>query len=111
MMAAGVYRARPDTWNLDNLVFGDRYFYLPRVLLAWLLILEFDAAQRPVRWLAHATALAIAVVHLKSYSLPAEPNYKWTDHVDPIRRGVPANIPTLPEGWTMEYRGRPVSPR
>ena len=107
MMAAGVYRARPDTWNLDNLVFGDRYFYLPRVLLAWLLILEIDAAQRTVRWLARATALAIAVVHVKGYSVPAEPNYQWSRHVDPIRRGVPANIPTLPEGWTMEYRGRP----
>ena len=108
MMAAGVYRARPDTWNLDNLVFGDRYFYLPRVLLAWLLILEIDAAQRSVRWLARATALAIAVVHVKGYSVPAEPNYQWSRHVDPIRRGVPANIPTLPEGWTMEYRGRPT---
>ncbi|MSU68805.1 MAG: hypothetical protein EXS40_09575 [Opitutaceae bacterium] len=107
MMAAGVYRARPDMWNLDNLVFGDRYFYLPRVLLAWLLILEFDTAQRSVRWVARATALAIAVVHLRGYSVPAEPNYQWSRHVDPIRRGVPANIPTLPEGWTMEYRGRP----
>jgi len=107
MMAAGVYRARPDTWNLDNLVFGDRYFYLPRVLLAWLLILELDAAQRPVRWLARALLLACALVHLKDYSVRAEPDYRWTDHVDPIRRGVPANIPTLPEGWTLEYRGRP----
>jgi hypothetical protein len=111
MMAAGVYRARPDTWNLDNLVFGDRYFYLPRVLLAWLLILELDGAQRPVRWLARALLLACALVHLKGYSVPAEPNYQWTEHVDPIRRGVPANIPTLPEGWTLEYRGRPASPR
>ena len=107
MMAAGVYRARPDTWNLENLVFGDRYFYLPRVLLAWLLILELDAAQRPIRWLARAAVLACALVHLKGYSVHSEPNYKWADHVDPIRRGVPANIPTLPEGWTMEYRGRP----
>ena len=108
MMAAGVYRARPDTWNLDNLVFGDRYFYLPRVLLAWLLILELDAVQRPIRWLARALLLACALVHLKGYSVPAEPNYRWTEHVDPVRRGVPANLPTLPEGWTLEYRGRPT---
>jgi hypothetical protein len=108
MMAAGVYRARPDTWNLDNLVFGDRYFYLPRVLLAWLLILELDAVQRPVRWLARALLLAAALVHLKGYSVPAGPDYRWTEHVDPVRRGVPANLPTLPEGWTLEYRGRPT---
>ncbi len=108
MMAAGVYRSRPDTWNLGNLVFGDRYFYLPRVLLAWLVILELDAVQRPVRWLARTAALSCAVVHLKGYMLPPEPDYHWTRHVEPIRRGVPANIPTLPEGWTMEYRGRPA---
>jgi type I restriction enzyme S subunit len=34
---------------------------------------------------------------LKGYSVPAEPNYRWTEHVDPVRRGVPANLPTLPE--------------
>ncbi len=106
LLAAGVYRSRPDTWNLDNLVFSDRYFYLPRVLLAWLLILEIDTAQRAIRWTARALLLACALVHLHGYSVPAEPNYHWTRHVDPIRRGVPANIPTLPEGWTMEYRGR-----
>ena len=37
----------------------------------------------------------------------APPDYRWVEHCDPIRRGVPANIPTLPEGWTLEYRGRP----
>ena len=30
-----VYRTRPDTWAADNLYFGDRYFFIPRVLLAW----------------------------------------------------------------------------
>ena len=108
MMAAGVYRARPDTWHLPNLVFADRYFYLPRVLLAWLLILELDTAQRAVRWTARALLLAAALVHFKGYSVPAGPNYQWTEHVDPVRRGVPANLPTLPEGWTLEYRGRPT---
>jgi len=107
LFAAGVYRSRPDTWSFDNLVFGDRYFYLPRVLLAWLLILELDTLHRPVRWLARALLLAAALVHVKGYSVRAEPDYHWATHVEPIRRGVPANIPTLPAGWTLEYRGRP----
>jgi hypothetical protein len=109
LMAAGVYRARPDTWNLDNLVFSDRYFYLPRVLLAWLFILELDTAQRAIAWTARVLLLACAFVHLKGYSVRAEPDYHWADHVEPIRRGIPANIPTLPEGWTLEYRGRPAA--
>ena len=106
MMAAMVYRSRPDTWNYENLVFSDRYYYIPRVLLAWLLVWEFDAVPRALAWLARALFLAIAVMHLHTYIVPPPPNYDWPKHVDPIRRGVPAEIPTLPEGWTLEYRGR-----
>lgn len=111
LMAAMVYRSRPDTWKFDNLIFGDRYFYVPRVLLLWLLVWEFDAAPRAVAWIARVLFAACALVHVKGYTVPAPPNYHWAQHCDPIRRGVPANIPTLPEGWTLEYRGRPESKR
>lgn len=104
---AAVYRTRPDTWAGDNFEFGDRYFYIPRVLLAWLLIAEFDARSKLIALSARLAGLAILTVHLANYSLPAPPNYHWAEHCAPIRQGVPANIPTLPEGWTLEYRGRP----
>ena len=107
MMAAMAYRSRPDTWNFDNLLFGDRYYYIPRVLLLWLLAWEFDATPRIVAWMARLLFIACALVHVKGYMLPSPPNYHWREHCEPIRRGVPANIPTLPEGWTLEYRGRP----
>jgi hypothetical protein len=107
MLAAVVYRSRPDTWNFDNLWFGDRYFYLPRVLLFWLLVWEFHAGLSALAWLARGLYAACVVVHLPGYILPAPPNYHWSAQVEPIRRGVPANLPTLPEGWTLEYRGRP----
>jgi hypothetical protein len=104
---AAVYRTRPDTWAADNLDYGDRYFYIPRVLLAWLLILEFHTKASLARNLARLACLTATVVHLPTFSLPAPKNYQWSQHVDPIRRGVRANIPTLPEGWTLEYQGRP----
>ncbi|MSU22407.1 MAG: hypothetical protein EXS32_01135 [Opitutus sp.] len=107
IMVAAVFRSRPDTWNLDNLIFGDRYFYIPRVLLAWLLVWEFDAIPLAVARISRALLLACALVHLNDYTVPAPPDYHWAQHCEPIRRGVPANIPTLPEGWTLEYRGRP----
>ena len=56
--------------------------------------------------LARAVALAIALVHLPHYSIPQPIPYRSADHVEPTRRGVPANIPIFPEGWTLEYRGR-----
>jgi hypothetical protein len=104
---AGVYRARPDTWTGDNLDFGERYFYIPRVLLAWLLIWEFDALPRWIAGGARLTGVAVCILHLNTYTIPASIDYRWAEHCEPIRRGVPGNIPTLPEGWTLEYRGRP----
>ncbi len=103
---AGLYRTRPDTWAADNLDYGDRYFYIPRVLLLWLLALEFDARPRWSAWLARGVAGLVALLQLPHYSLPQPIDYHWADHVEPIRRGVPGSLPTLPEGWTVDYQGR-----
>jgi hypothetical protein len=111
IVASVIYRGRTDTWNPQDLFFGERYFFIPRLLLFWLLILEFYDAHKLARWIARGLALAIALVHLKGYSLPPMPDYHWAENCDPIRQGVPANIPTLPTGWSMEYRGRPQGRR
>ena len=109
MMIAAVYRSRPDTWGLASTSYSDRYFYLPRVLLLWLVVLEIDALPRFAAWIARTTCGAVVFVQLANFTAPTPPNYDWAKHCEPIRRGVPANIPTLPEGWTLEYRGRPPS--
>jgi hypothetical protein len=107
---ASMYRVRADTWADDNLVNGDRYFYIPRVLLAWLLILEFDATPRAVRYAARGLCVLGVATHVPHFVLPAPKNYHWAEHCDAIRRGVPAKIYTLPEGWWLEYPGRPQKP-
>jgi hypothetical protein len=104
---AGMYRTRPDTWAADNLAFGDRYFYIPRVLGAWLLILEFNSAPRLIASIARVVCLAAVVVHVREFTLRAPPDYHWASQVEPIRHGIRADIPILPDGWTLEYRGRP----
>jgi hypothetical protein len=103
---ASVYRARADTWERDDLVNGDRYFYIPRVLLAWLIVWELDARSRVIAWLARGACALAIVMHAPRFMLPAPPDYRWAEHCDPIRKGVPANIYTLPEGWWIEYPGR-----
>ena len=107
---ASVYRARADTWLRDDLVNGDRYFYIPRVLLAWLLVWELEARPRAVAWIMRGVCVLAIIMHVPRFVLRAPPDYHWADHCDPIRRGVPANIYTLPEGWWIEYPGRPAKP-
>jgi hypothetical protein len=106
MTLAGIYRSRPDLWGGDNLVYSDRYFYIPRVLVAWLLIWEFNAIPRAVGYAARMLCVAGVLANLPGYVQPAPPDYRWSEHCEPIRRGVPADIPTLPEGWTLHYKGR-----
>jgi hypothetical protein len=103
---ACAYRVRADTWQDDNLINGDRYFYISRVLLAWLFILEFEDPSRTARILARGACLIGILTHVPHFKLPAPPDYHWAEHCDPIRRGEPANIYTLPEGWWIEYPGR-----
>lgn len=107
---ASVYRARADTWNHTDMANGDRYFFIPRVLLTWLVIWECRAQPRATAWLARLAVGAALAWHAPHFRLPAPPDYHWAQHCDPIRRGTPANISTLPEGWWIEYPGRAAPP-
>ncbi len=106
---ACVYRIRPDTWDvpIDNLGYAEPYFYMSRLLLVWLVIWEFDAQPRAIAIIAKMACVAGALLALPDFRVPDQPDYHWAENCDPIRRGVPANIPTLPGGWTLEYRGHP----
>lgn len=106
LTAACAIRVRADTWPDDNLVNGDRYFYLSRVLLTWLLLFQLDATARALRLTARVACLLGLVTHVPHFVVPAPPDYRWADHCAPLRRGEPARIPTLPEGWMLEFPGR-----
>jgi hypothetical protein len=78
--------------------------------VARLVVLEWRARPAVVAWTARTLLAAGLLLHLPHFSLPAPPDYRWAEHCDAIRRGVPANIFTLPEGWWIEYPGRPGPP-
>lgn len=107
LLGAAAFRVRFDLWEQEDFDSGERYFYLPRVLLFWLVALEFEAVSPPVRWLARVGFLVGVASFSIHYVLPAPPDYHWAEHCDPIRRGEPAKIPTAPAGWILEYPGRP----
>jgi hypothetical protein len=107
---ACVYRIRPDTWEFpfNALDYAEPYFYMSRLLLVWLVIGEFATRPRAIAIVAQVACGVGVVLALPSARVPDPPDYHWAEHCDAIRRGVPADIPTLPEGWTLNYRGRPA---
>lgn len=90
---------------------GDRYFYLPHVLVLWWLILEFAAAPARRRWLPAATAAAAVVAGLGQFVEPARPIMPWSSLLQPVRAGEPFSIPTLPRGLNIVSSGRPKARR
>jgi hypothetical protein len=109
---ATVYRIRPDQWEVPfgNLGYAEPYFYMSRLLLVWLIIWEFDAQPRLVAMIARVACFGSVLLALPGYREPAPTDYHWAERCDPIRRGVPANIPILPGGWILQYGGRPPLP-
>jgi hypothetical protein len=101
LLAASLYRGLPDAY-IEN---GDRYYFIPRVLAGWLLIW---LAVGGTRWsrLVRIVALLAVCANLPGYRLPPATDYHWAQNCAPLRRGQPARIPTLPDGWILHYPGR-----
>ena len=52
-------------------------------------------------------AVVAVCANLPGYRLPPAPDYHWAQNCAPLRRGQPAKIPILPDGWILQYPGRP----
>ncbi|MDD3179132.1 MAG: hypothetical protein PHQ04_02145 [Opitutaceae bacterium] len=89
--------------SADN---GDRYFYLPHVLVLWLLIWEATLARPRWRWLPASLLLFAVGMGYSRFVEPPRPLRPWASELQPVREGKPFTIPTLPEGWTIRSNGR-----
>jgi hypothetical protein len=105
ILFACMRRIRPDTGGLGtDIYYGDSYFFISRILIAWLLIWQFEAAERAVRMAARALCVVAVLLQMPRIREPAPTDFKWAENCDAIRRREPANIPILPEGWILQYR-------
>jgi len=86
---------------------GDRYYFIPRVLVGWLLIWLAVGGSRWSRLVRIVAVLAVCA-NLPGNRLPPATDYHWAQNCAPLRRGQPARIPILPDGWIIQYPGRPT---
>jgi hypothetical protein len=88
---------------------GSRYFYIVRVLLAWILIslvCEKTGFTRAISLLALAGMLAATAGTFRSAPLI---DYHWENYAKAVDAGTPADIPVNPD-WTYHYAGRTRPP-
>ncbi|HXQ80999.1 MAG TPA: hypothetical protein VN775_06795, partial [Opitutaceae bacterium] len=95
---------RYDAQLIANPTSGDRYFFLPHVLLAWLLVVTF-AQYKGWRQMIPAALLAASIgFNLPYLKAPPLHDYAWAKHVQPIRDGEEFEIPINPSGLMLEGR-------
>lgn len=107
ILFACMRRIRPDTGGVTDIWYGDSYFFISRILLAWLLIWQLDAVQKPVRIAARVLCIIAVLMQLPRLHEPAPTDFKWAERCDPIRKRQPADIPILPDPWILQYRPKP----
>ncbi|HNC23230.1 MAG TPA: hypothetical protein PLU52_03420 [Opitutaceae bacterium] len=105
---ACIYRLRPDTWTFVELENGDSYFYVPRLLLAWLVIMAGVTATGVTAWVLRGAGLLAVLLNLGGFVKETPPDYHWLEQCGAIRRGEPADLAILPQGWILHYPGRMV---
>jgi len=87
---------------------GDRYFYLPRLLIVWSLIVSLKHYNRYVK-IASATILTIILFSsLIWYPKQKYVDYKWKIYCERIDRvqNTTISIPINPDGWFIHLNGK-----
>jgi hypothetical protein len=109
VLASALYRCRRVLPDLCHAVYGARYFYLPQLIVLWLLlVLAVDER----RWLSRAAAvllLWILAVNIPRLREPGLPDMRWGDYAARIRAGEAVEIPTNPGGvepWIVRLPAR-----
>lgn len=105
LLAAAAYKARFDQWSYDDFENGDRYFFIPRVLLVWCVVL-LVARGAVSRWVGGGLLAALLIFNLPYLRVPAAIDHGWPDYARKIDAGQPVVVPILPEGTTAPFPGR-----
>jgi hypothetical protein len=109
VLGGTLYRCRFVLPDLCHAVYGNRYFYLPQLIVLWLLI---DLALERRRGLSRGAAVLLLwmlVANIPRLREPGLPDMRWADYAARIRAGEAVEIPTNPGGvepWIMRLPAR-----
>jgi hypothetical protein len=104
IVAATVFRFRGSIGSLDAVENGDRYFFVPKVALAWLLAAHLGSATG-LRRLSLALLAALAVNTCLAFRYERWRDYNWAYWATRIGQGERVVVPINPPGFTFVFDG------
>lgn len=106
VLAATAYKVRPDLWTLSELVNGDRYFFIPKIILIWLLAALATSTAPRVQQALICLILLPLLTNASRFIYPPAPDQNWSAACTVIARGQPVWVPILPAGTNVLHPGR-----
>jgi hypothetical protein len=110
VLAAASVLKRLDAWDYGDLRHGDRYFYVSKMILVWILAIGSVAATH--RWVRYGTIAALVLAlacNAARFRFVPHPDFGWYAACPRIRAGD-AVVVTIDPGWKFYYRrGSPDS--
>jgi len=105
LVLSSALKLRPDiVLPFSDMIDADRYFYVPKVLLLWLIILEFRSDRR-FEWGSRTAFLLILMANLSTLRCPPFVDLHWHDYCRRISRGEAVDIPVNPGNIIVHYPG------
>jgi hypothetical protein len=106
LLAASLYRCRWVLADLQNPVYGSRYFFPLQMILLWTVTGALGAGSRLWRWLGLGLLAWILVVNVHRLREPALSDLRWADYAERIHAGEAVVVPINPGGWTIPLPAR-----
>jgi hypothetical protein len=105
--AAAIFRCRGDLAALAPGMNGDRYFFLPKLLIVWLVVQELADAERWRRCVGAAAVVVILGATTSAWRYERYTDLHWHHWADRIRAGEAVTVPVNPAGFTFHCPARP----
>jgi hypothetical protein len=109
LLVFSFYRQRFVLDRFFRPAYGSRYFYIPQLIVIWLLL--WAAVQKDRLWRIAASLLTVALVlNLPRLREPPYLDTHWSIYEQSLREGRKVLIPINPPGWYIELPERRSSP-
>jgi hypothetical protein len=95
LTSATLFRFRHSLSALAVPIDGDRYFWLPRLLIVWSIATILPFRTRISRSIALLAAVSAIV---PGFSFRSQPHKEWRVYAKKIKRGEEVNVPINPDG-------------